>query len=104
MNAADREVSGFLFFAVVKFLPKYLDIRRNISTFVPSDEIIMKRYKVKEVIEMLEADGWYLATTKGSHRQFKHPAKKGRVTVNKKLSETLEQEILNSIFKQAGWR
>lgn len=64
----------------------------------------MKRYKVKEVIKMLEEDGWYLATTKGDHRQFKHPTKKGRVTVNKKLSETLEQEILNSIFKQAGWR
>jgi predicted RNA binding protein YcfA (HicA-like mRNA interferase family) len=64
----------------------------------------MKRYKVREVIKMLEADGWYLATTKGDHRQFKHPVKKGRVTVNKKPSDTLEQEILNSIFKQAGWR
>lgn len=64
----------------------------------------MKRYKVKEVIKMLEADGWYLLKTKGDHRQFKHPTKKGRVTVNKKLSDTLEQEILNSIFKQAGWR
>ena len=53
---------------------------------------------------MLEADGWYLHTTKGDHRQFKHPTKKGRVTVNKKLSDSLEQEILNSIFKQAGWR
>lgn len=41
---------------------------------------------------------------KGDHRQFKHPTKKGRVTVNKKPSDTLEQEILNSIFKQAGWR
>lgn len=64
----------------------------------------MKRYKVREVIKMLEADGWYLVTVKGDHRQFKHPIKKGRVTVNKKLSETLEQEILNSIWKQAGWR
>ena len=43
----------------------------------------MKRYKVREVIKMLEADDWYLATTKGDHRQFKHPVKKGRVTVNK---------------------
>ncbi len=53
---------------------------------------------------MLEDDGWYLATVRGDHRQFKHPVKKGRVTVNKKLSETLEQEILNNIWKQAGWR
>ena len=36
----------------------------------------MKRYKVKDVIEMLEADGWYKITTKGSHRQFKHPTQK----------------------------
>lgn len=64
----------------------------------------MKRYKVKEVIKMLEADGWYLVATKGDHRQYKHPTKKGRVTVNKKPSDNLEQEILNSIFKQAGWR
>lgn len=64
----------------------------------------MKRYKVKEVIEMLEADGWVRVTTKGSHRQFKHPTKKGRVTVNGSLSDNLGQFILNSIFKQAGWR
>ena len=53
---------------------------------------------------MLKADGWYLAATKGDHRQFKHKTKKGRVTVNKKPSDTLDEEILNSIFKQAGWR
>ncbi len=64
----------------------------------------MKRYKVKEIIKMLEADGWFLACWRGDHRQFKHDAKKGRVTVAGKPSDTLEQEILNSIFKQAGWR
>ena len=63
----------------------------------------MKRYKVKEVIKMLEADGWRLVATKGSHRQFKHPEKKGRVTVNGKSSNDLNQFLLNSIWKQAGW-
>lgn len=53
---------------------------------------------------MLEADGWVRVSTKGSHRQFKHPTKKGRVTVNGSLSDNLSQFILNSIFKQAGWR
>lgn len=53
---------------------------------------------------MLEADGWVRGSTKGSHRQFKHPTKKGRVTVNGSLSDNLSQFILNSIFKQAGWR
>jgi toxin-antitoxin system, toxin component, hicA family len=64
----------------------------------------MNRYKVKEVIKMLEEDGWELMTTKGDHRQFRHPAKKGKVTVRGKPSETLDQFLLNSIWKQAGWR
>lgn len=64
----------------------------------------MRRYKVKEVIDLLKADGWYLAGQKGSHRQFRHPIKKGKVTVNEKLSITLQQPILNSIWKQAGWK
>lgn len=67
-------------------------------------QIQLKRYKVKEVIAMLEADGWYLHTLKGSHRQFKHPIKKGKATVNGKPSDTLRQELLNSIWKQAGWK
>lgn len=64
----------------------------------------MKRYKVKEIIQLLEADGWYLHTIKGDHRQFKHPVKSGKVTVRGKPSETTDQFLLNSIWKQAGWR
>ena len=56
------------------------------------------------MIKMLEADGWYLLETKGDHRQFKHPIKKGRVTVSGKLSKEIGQFLLNSIFKQAGWK
>ena len=64
----------------------------------------MKKLKVNEVLKMLRDDGWYLSDQKGSHRQFKHLTKKGKVTINGKPSETLEQFILNNIFKQAGWR
>lgn len=65
----------------------------------------MKRYKVKDILRMLKDDGWYLHSHNGtSHRQFKHPTKPGKVTVNGKPSDTLSQEVLNSIFKQAGWR
>jgi len=64
----------------------------------------MKKHKVSEVLKMLIDDGWYLTDQKGSHRQFKHSTKKGKVTVNGKPRETLEQFILNIIFKQAGWR
>lgn len=64
----------------------------------------MKRYKVKEVIELLEKDGWYLYTIKGDHRQFKHPTKTGKVTVKGAMNEVLGQFLLNSIWKQAGWK
>ena len=64
----------------------------------------MKRYKVSEVIKMLEEEGWYLKTTRGDHRQFAHLSKKGKATVIGKLSNTLSQELLNSIWKQAGWK
>lgn len=77
---------------------------RKFTTFAVSNKNDMKRLKVKEVIKLLEADGWYLVTTNGSHRQFKHPFKKGKVTVNAKPSEVLNQFTLNSIWKQAGWR
>lgn len=64
----------------------------------------MKRFKVSEVIKLLRKDGWELSYTKGDHRQFKHPTKPGKVTVPGKPSDTLEQEILNNIWKQAGWK
>jgi predicted RNA binding protein YcfA (HicA-like mRNA interferase family) len=58
--------------------------------------------KVKDVIKLLEDDGWYLARTKGSHRQLKHQAKPGTVTVSGKPSVDVPPGTLNSILKQAG--
>jgi predicted RNA binding protein YcfA (HicA-like mRNA interferase family) len=58
--------------------------------------------KVKEVIKLIETDGWYLARTRGSHRQFKHPIKLGLVTVPEKASSDLAVGTLDSILKQAG--
>ncbi|MGD1860828.1 MAG: type II toxin-antitoxin system HicA family toxin [Leptolyngbyaceae cyanobacterium] len=60
--------------------------------------------KVKEVIKLIEQDGWYLARTRGSHRQYKHGEKTGLVTVPGKLSDDLAIRTLNSILKQAGLR
>ena len=51
---------------------------------------------------MLNQDGWYLVATRGSHRQFKHPVKTGRVTVAGKPSDDLAPGTLNSILKQSG--
>jgi len=50
---------------------------------------------------MLEADGWFLVARRGSHRQYKHPTKPGRVTVAGKRSDELAPGTLNSIRKQA---
>ena len=58
--------------------------------------------KVREVIRMIELDGWFHVATRGSHRQFKHPRKSGRVTIAGKLSDDLAPGTLNSILKQAG--
>jgi predicted RNA binding protein YcfA (HicA-like mRNA interferase family) len=58
--------------------------------------------KVGEMIERLQRDGWFLVATRGSHRQFKHPSKPGRVTVAGKASDDLAPGTLNSILKQSG--
>jgi predicted RNA binding protein YcfA (HicA-like mRNA interferase family) len=60
--------------------------------------------KVCEVIRMLEDDGWSLVGTRGSHRQYKHLVKPGRVTVAGKASDDLAPGKLNSILKQAELR
>ncbi len=57
--------------------------------------------KVREVIRILEADGWVLVKTKGSHRQFKHPEKLGKVTVPGNLSKDMPIGTLANIWKQA---
>ncbi len=58
--------------------------------------------KVKELIKLIEKDGWYLVRTRGSHRQFHHPAKSGTVTIAGKESVDIPTGTLNSILKQAG--
>jgi len=57
--------------------------------------------KVREAIKMIKADGWYLVATKGSHQQYKHPTKPGRVTIAGHPSHELAPGTLNSILKQA---
>jgi predicted RNA binding protein YcfA (HicA-like mRNA interferase family) len=57
--------------------------------------------KIRDIIKMLEEDGWYLARTRGSHQQYKHPIKPGLVTIAGKPSDDLATGTLNSIFKQA---
>ncbi|MBN8247337.1 MAG: type II toxin-antitoxin system HicA family toxin [Verrucomicrobia bacterium] len=58
--------------------------------------------KVREIIRMIEVDGWYLDRTRGSHRQYKHTRKQGVVTVPGKPGDDLAPGTQNSILKQSG--
>jgi len=57
--------------------------------------------KVRDIINLIEADGWYLVITEGSHRQYKHQSKQGRVTIAGHPNDDLSPGTLNSILKQA---
>jgi predicted RNA binding protein YcfA (HicA-like mRNA interferase family) len=57
--------------------------------------------KIREVIKLIEADGWYLVNTVGSHRQYKHTKKPGRVTVSGHPNDDVHPKTLASVLKQA---
>lgn len=59
--------------------------------------------KVKEIIKIIEKDGWYVIRQKGSHQQYKHSKKRGLVTIPvHRLSDDLPKGLEKSILKQAG--
>ena len=63
--------------------------------------ILFSIMKVRNIIRLIEADGWFMVAQKGSHRQYKHPIKPGRVTIAGNPSHELSPGTLNSILKQA---
>jgi predicted RNA binding protein YcfA (HicA-like mRNA interferase family) len=60
--------------------------------------------KVRDLIAMIETDGWVQVRSTGSHRQFRHPIKPGTVTVAGKPGVDIPPGTLNSVLKQAGLR
>ena len=58
--------------------------------------------EVRAVLKQIEDDGWFQVTRKGSHRQFKHPVKLGRVTVAGHPSQEMDKGTYGNILKQAG--
>jgi predicted RNA binding protein YcfA (HicA-like mRNA interferase family) len=58
--------------------------------------------KIRDIIKTLGEDGWYQVAQRGSHRQFKHPIKLGRVTIAGHMNDDLAAGTLNSILRQAG--
>ena len=58
--------------------------------------------KYKEIVKLIEKDGWYQVRQEGSHRAYKHDAKKGIVTIaHHRMSDEIPKGTLNSILKQA---
>ena len=62
----------------------------------------MKNVKASKILKVLGDDGWYIDRQNGSHREFKHPTKKGVVTVNGKPTTSICGFLLNSIERQSG--
>lgn len=60
--------------------------------------------KVREMIRLLERDGWRWVATRGSHRQFLHPSKPGKVTVSGNMGQEVSLPMERSILRQAGLR
>lgn len=58
--------------------------------------------KVRDVIKLIERDGWFFLRQRGSHRQYRHPTKPGKVTIAGKPSDEMAPGTLGSIFRQAG--
>ncbi|MFY7839064.1 MAG: type II toxin-antitoxin system HicA family toxin [Lacibacter sp.] len=58
--------------------------------------------KARDVVKLIEEDGWFLVRQRGSHKQYKHKIKKGLVTIAAhKMSDEIAPGTLNSILKQA---
>ncbi|CAN2048097.1 mRNA interferase HicA [Candidatus Magnetomoraceae bacterium gMMP-13] len=57
--------------------------------------------KVREIIKIIKKDGWELVRTRGDHRQYHHPFKRGTVTISGQLKDDLHPKTLKSIMKQA---
>jgi len=58
--------------------------------------------KLRDTIELVRRDGWRKVSQEGSHRQYKHPTKPGKVTIAGHPSDDVAPGTLNSILKQAG--
>jgi predicted RNA binding protein YcfA (HicA-like mRNA interferase family) len=72
------------------------------ESLVPLRETKDGKMKVRAIIKLIEADGWYRIKAKGGHRQYKHTTKAGRVTVPGQMNAELDKKTEKSIRKQAG--
>ncbi len=114
-NGTESTLRAEYFIGRLDSLPKF-DARLVEETLVDSVPVVYSRasrrglgvvieesqMKVREAIRLIESDGWIWVATRGSHRQYKHPEKPGRVTIPGNLNDDLAPGTFNSILKQAG--
>lgn len=94
---------------MLSLLEKEVSIWQNYTCFYlfkpDSTDLLLfvfLKMKAREIIKIIEQDGWFLVRQKGSHRQYKHPTKKGLVTIAAhKMNDEIAFGTLNSIYKQA---
>jgi predicted RNA binding protein YcfA (HicA-like mRNA interferase family) len=78
------------------------DHKKAVIVSASADLGVERIVKIRDVVKMLEDDGWSVVRQRGSHRQFKHATKPGLVTVAGKPGDDVAPGTLNSILKQAG--
>jgi predicted RNA binding protein YcfA (HicA-like mRNA interferase family) len=66
------------------------------------NEVSSSKMKTRDVLRLIPEDGWYQTAQRGSHRQFKHPVKPGKVTIAGHPSDEMAEGTCKSILKQAG--
>jgi len=85
--------------------PATLTSENQILVLIAQREFAYTKYKIgmkiRDIIKLIESDGWYQVDTRGSHRQYKHPEKPGRVTIAGHPGDDLAPGTLHSILKQA---
>jgi predicted RNA binding protein YcfA (HicA-like mRNA interferase family) len=81
---------------------RFISLQRDLRHKIPEVPRARKAMKVRDVIKLVEQEGWRLVRTKGSHRQYHHPSKPGTVTVAGHPSLDIPPGTLNNILKQAG--
>ena len=84
------------------WLSNGIELGLAVRQWVRSAAATLVGVKVSEILRLIGSDGWHLDRQKGSHRQYKHPSKRGLVTVAGKPSDELHPKTRDSILRQAG--
>jgi len=94
-----RRANGFGYDGYGKAVAEFVVDRLSWLYYTLIGDTLMK---VRDVVRLIERDGWVQIHQVGSHRQYKHPAKRGRVTVPGHMNDDVNPKTLKSVLRQAG--